>query len=211
MGKRIDITGQKFGRLTVIEYSHTDKHGQSYWKCKCDCGNIKVIRGTFFKRGVTQSCGCLRKEISTEVHTTHGMRGHPLYDTWVSMIQRCYNPKRKCYKNYGGRGIKICDGWKNDPHAFCNWAEENGWEKGLTLDRIDNDGNYEPENCRWIINKEQQSNKRNNVFLTVNGKTQTTAQWADELGIRSNKIRWRKKQGWSDYECVYGRKHGEEK
>lgn len=151
MRKLVDLTGKKFGRLTVIERS------ESKWLCKCDCGNTKLVNGGHLVSGDTKSCGCLRNEQRIK----HGMRNTRLYSVWHGMKERCYNTKHKHFKDYGGRGITICDKWKNDFNAFAQWALSHGYADNLTIDRIDVNGNYEPSNCRFITNAEQQKNKRN--------------------------------------------------
>ncbi len=128
-----------------------------------------------------------------------------LYENWCNMKRRCYNKKNKDYYNYGGRGIVVCDEWLNDFDVFYNWAYQNGYEDGLTLDRINSSGNYEPNNCRWATRKQQANNTRRNVLLTYNGKTQNMRQWADELGISYYNISKRHYRGWSDKECLFGR------
>lgn len=183
MGKFIDLTGQKFGRLTVIERAENNKNGSSQWVCRCECGNNKVVFIGNLKNGHTTSCGCLQREQAVKANTKHGMKHTRIYNEWCGINRRCYNQNDRCYNNYGGRGITICDEWKNDFQAFYNWAMANGYADDLTIDRIDVNGNYEPSNCRWITRKEQGNNTRRNHLLTYNGKTQTLAQWADEIGI----------------------------
>lgn len=181
-----DLKGQRFGRLVVLYGTGERKSGRVVWHCRCDCGNeVDVIRRNL-TGGNTKSCGCFQRERSAEVNTVHGMnrRGkrHPVYRIWTSMLTRCENPNAKGYKNYGGRGIAVCDEW-HAPAVFIGWALANGWQKGLQIDRIDNDGNYEPDNCRWTTWKEQAQNRRNNRFITFNGKTQCLADWSRETGI----------------------------
>ena len=183
-----DLSGKKFGRLEVLCYSHRNKNHEPFWTCKCDCGNTIVIRGADIKNGHTKSCGCLQREMIKQRSTTHGMEGTRLYRIYCGMISRCYRPSQKNFPRYGGRGIKVCDEWLNGFEAFCKWAMLNGYSDNLTLDRIDNDKNYCPENCRWTTRKEQQNNKRNNRLITYNGKTKTMQQWADELGMDSRTI-----------------------
>lgn len=170
-----DITGEKFGRLTVLEY--TNKHGKPLCICECECINRtkKTINAYSLILGKTKSCGCY----SREINTTHGLTKHYLYSTWTSMLDRCRNPESKHYKDYGGRGILVCKKWE-DVREFVKDVEPL-YIKGLTLDRINNNGDYEPGNVRYITKKEQNNNKRNNVLVEYKGKTQTLAQWCDEL------------------------------
>ena len=158
MCKMIDLTGKRFGRLWVIsKYGHT-AYRRITWLCSCDCGNECVVSGDSLKSGRSRSCGCIRKEGN---QTTHGMSYTKLYNSYRAMKERCYLTSHIAYKNYGGRGITICEEWKNSFEAFADWSMANGYKNGLTIDRIDTNGNYEPANCRWITIQEQQQNKRN--------------------------------------------------
>ena len=178
MAKLKDLTGQKFGRLTVIERSGNSNCRKTMWLCKCDCGNELTVVGENITNGRTKSCGCLRKE------RAHGKSDTRLHRIWTGMKTRCYNPNHHEAHNYSGRGIAVCDEWKNSFTAFYAWAVKNGYADNLTLDRIDNDKGYSPDNCRWVTLREQNSNRRNNHLITHNGKTQTISQWAAELGIK---------------------------
>ena len=192
--RRIDLTGQKFGRLTALYRLHNTK-GKTKWLCICDCGDLAEVRLNSLQQGAIKSCGCYRKETTKKLGKSckkHGLTGSRLYHIWRCMKIRCYNKNAPYYKNYGGRGITICDEWRNDFKVFYNWAINNGYQENLTIDRIDVNGNYEPNNCRFISTKEQCNNKRSNVYLTFNGKTQTISQWSDELGIDYKSLQYRK-------------------
>lgn len=154
-----DLTDERFCRLVVLERDFSRKTRVA-WKCQCDCGGIITAFANNLKRGLTQSCGCLNKEVSPTKHRTHGLRNHPLYAVWVGMRQRCYDPNAKQFKDWGGRGIRVCTEWNDSFKAFYTWAMKHGYEQGLTLDREDNDGNYTPNNCRFVTRKVQANNRR---------------------------------------------------
>lgn len=196
--KFVDLTGQRFGRLVVEGRDHT-RAKWVYWICRCDCGKKKSVIGASLKSGGTRSCGCLHDENSKNTKwKTHGESGTRLYRKWQSMKARCYQPNSTKYKNYGGRGITVCDQWRSDYAAFRDWALANGYEDGLTIDRIDVNGNYEPSNCRWTTQKKQQNNRSNNRMLTYNGETKSLTEWAEDTGISEMVLRARiTKLGWS--------------
>lgn len=176
-----DLSGKRFGRLVAIE--GFKKNGEFYWKCKCDCGKQAEVLPQHLKRNLIRSCGCLRAETSSQINRKHGMKETRLYKAWLDMKARCYNSNDTNYKNYGGRGITVCDEWKNDFMNFYNWAIANGYRDDLTIDRINVDGNYEPNNCRWATYKEQANNTRANIILEYKGRKQTMAEWAEEIGM----------------------------
>lgn len=162
--------GQVFGRLTVLR---EDTKALRYI-CQCSCdGKEKSISKYALIHGTTQSCGCLRKEIMTKKATKHGFAFKPIYTVWAGMVQRCRNPKHKTYAEYGGRGITVCSEWEYSAETFCTWAEANGYETGLELDRIDNNGNYCPENCHFVTKSQNARNTRVNILVTLNGETMT--------------------------------------
>lgn len=155
-----NLVGQKFNRLTVVEYDHSDNG--VYWLCKCDCGNYVAVRGRDLKSGKTKSCGCYHKDLAANLgrnKRTHGKSETKLYSVWCSMKSRCGNPNNKHYYRYGGRGITVCSEWEKSFESFYEWSINNGYQEGLTIDRIDNDGNYEPHNCRWVTMYVQCRNK----------------------------------------------------
>lgn len=162
MGRKLeDLTGWKFGRLTVIEKAEKDKYGHWKWRCICDCGKETIAYAAGLRNGSVRSCGCLVKETNARIRTTHGKKRTRLYRTWINMKARCYQAKDRCYKDYGERGIEVCPEWQHDFQAFYEWAMANGYTDNLTIDRKDVNGDYCPENCRWITMAEQQKNKRN--------------------------------------------------
>ena len=181
MRRLIDLTGQRFGRLTVVSRAENDRHRNSRWICVCDCGKKKEIHGMSLRRGKTLSCGCLGMEAVTK----HGKRNQRIYKVWRSIKDRTGNCNDRRYKNYGGRGIGLIDEW-GEFSAFYAWAIRNGYTEELTIDRIDNDKGYYPDNCRWVDMKTQSNNRRTNRNITYNGETKTIAQWAECVGIKAS-------------------------
>lgn len=187
--------GDKFGRLTVIDDAGIVKAKRRYL-CSCSCGSQLVVLMDSLLRGKTKSCGCLRKEITAENHIRHGQRSSRLYGIWRNMKSRCLNPNATRFENHGGRGITLCDDWMSF-ESFYNWAINNGYQDNLTIERVDNDGGYCPENCKWGTNYDQQRNKRNNHFIEFNGERKTLKEWSEILGLsysalilRLNRLKW---------------------
>lgn len=152
------LLNQTFGRLRVLEYDGATKYNAGKWKCQCTCGNIVSVRSTHLIQGITKSCGCYAREVASRPGVVHGLHKHPLYSVWTQMKDRCSNKNHPSYYRYGYRGISVCEEWKSDFLNFYRWAIYNGYKEGLTLDRRDNDDNYEPGNCRWITQHEQMQN-----------------------------------------------------
>lgn len=200
MNRFIDLTGQKFGRLTVVERDclATKKRGNhARWICRCDCGNYTVVASGNLKSGDTKSCGCLRREMVSKTQSKHRKTETKLFKIWCGMKQRCYSKNVDAYKDYGGRGISICDDWKDDFQAFYDWAMANGYSEGTSIDRIDNDNGYSPNNCRWTTRKVQQNNTRKNRYITYNGETHTLTEWSEISGIKIMTLWHRLDKGWS--------------
>ena len=185
------IIGKRFGRLVVVKLHHVGKNKGTWWECKCDCGNTKVVFRGGLTSGDTSSCGCYRNEHKKEFAKKHGLSCHPLYSTWSGMIQRCTNKNAKNYYRYGGRGICVCKDWLEDFEKFYTWAMNNGYSSDLTLDRIDNSNGYSPDNCRWSTKIEQQNNTRRNHNVTYLGITHSLAEWSRLLNVNAETLRYR--------------------
>lgn len=198
MNRLIDLTGQRFGRLTVVSRAENDARGQARWYCNCECGaeNI-IVRGRHLISGHTQSCGCLHNEGFSAITSKHLKSNEKLYGIWADMKRRTKTETRKDFKYYGGRGIKVCNEWDNDFEAFYKWACDNGYADGLDIDRKDNDKDYTPQNCRWVTHKKNCSNKSDNRHIMVDGVTKTLSEWADCSNINQNTLLQRLKRGWS--------------
>lgn len=193
MGKiRNDLTGQQFGRLTVIGIdSKVNKSHEKYWLCRCSCGMEKSVSGTALKNGYTKSCGCLKREL---LQNNRHSNLH-LYQVWQDMKQRCMNPNNKYYYRYGNRGIRVCSEWLNDYDIFYIWAISNGYKQGLQIDRIDNDGDYSPSNCRWVTPKQNTNNRSISRQICFNGETHSFSEWSQITGIPITTIRYRYEAG----------------
>lgn len=199
MGIIRDLSGQRYGRLTVVSYAGKEpKHNRATWNCRCDCGKEIVVISNKLTGGVTQSCGCLFLERRGAGNRTHGETHTRLYTIWKGMRHRCYSKSRREYPSYGGRGIMVCPEWRDDFLAFRDWAMANGYDDTLSIDRIDNDGNYEPANCRWADTKQQNNNRRSNRPITYSGQTMTITEWSEQTGIPFHVLSQRLgRMGWS--------------
>ena len=185
-----DLTGKQFGRWTVICRDGKEYKNGSKWICRCSCGTVKSVFSQHLTRGVSQSCGCLAAEKNSETLKTHGMTNTRLFHIWQLMRERCYNSSHPAYNRYGGRGICVCKEWENF-QPFYNWAMINGYAEDLTIDRIDNNGNYEPDNCRWVNLFVQANNKCNNRYFPYNGELHTLPEWSRLYGISFPALRSR--------------------
>lgn len=194
--------GNRYGRLTAIALSHKTRYG-CQWLCKCDCGKEVVVGGVQLRNGRKRSCGCLEKERlrtfneKMKANAKYKKRSK-IYQAWANMKQRCFNKNALEYNSYGGRGITVCDDWVKSSESFEKWALENGYADGLTLDRIDVDGNYEPSNCRWIDQRRQLRNKRDTIYVEYNGEKRPLIDLCEELGVSYSRAIWRIKNGKTD-------------
>ena len=200
MGKVIDLTGQKFGRLTVVSKAENDKHGKALWICVCECGRTSTSIGSDLRRGHTISCGCFGRERRLGSLTTHGLHSSSEYGIWTGLIRRCTSPSHKQYRDYGGRGITVCDRWLTFDNFYFDMGPRPS--KAYSIDRVDNDGPYSPENCRWATDVTQSNNRRNNRILAINGQTKTMAQWGKLRGLGSSVICKRIERGWPIDESI---------
>lgn len=195
------IIGRRFGKLVIIEFDHKDKHNLQMYLCRCDCGETKVVRLMSLKCGDTTSCGCKQKDVARLTMTGNSYRAkeykrhRPTVISYNSMMARCYKSNQLCFKNHGGRGITVCDRWKD---SFANFLEDMGERpEGLELDREDNDGNYEPGNCRWSTRLVNNRNRSCSTHLTLNGITHTISEWSDITNLPYQTIYSRIRYGWS--------------
>lgn len=197
--KKKDLSGMKFGELTVIQEFPERKNGHIQWKCICDCGNEVVVKGIHLTSGHTLTCGCSRLQHLKFVNIKHGCTKTRLYNIWASIKSRCSN---KNNKYYGGRGISICEEWKHSFVAFKEWALRHGYDDALSIDRIDNDGNYEPSNCRWATEIEQANNMSCNKKIAYKGECRTVSEWCYEYKLSKNAVYKHLRKGKSFYEIL---------
>lgn len=201
MGRKINLVGEKFGRLTVLEElpNRVSPRGWSktQWKCRCECGNIASVTTQDLRKGDIKSCGCLKNDETILRMTTHGDTNTRLYKIWVAMRRRCNNINNSDYSNYGGRGIRVCVEWNEEYLSFKEWALSHGYSDDLTIDRIDVNGNYDPNNCRWISMKDQCNNRRSNRIYTYHGSEYNIRQLSDMFNIPYSRLYMRLYSGWS--------------
>jgi hypothetical protein len=207
MPKRLDIKeGTRYGRLVVIKEVEPRKVSRGHdrqFLCKCDCGNMVVTLLRSLRFGRTSSCGCKQRESATSIGGSKRIcpnndTARRIYSIWRGMKSRCYCKANSTYDNYGGKGISVCDEWRNEFLAFYRWSMEHGYKDGLTIDRIDGRGNYEPSNCRWATMKVQANNTKKNVLITHGGETHTVTEWSRITGINRTTLQLRMKNGWDD-------------
>ncbi len=200
--KATDLIGRRFGMLTVIQRASPKPYTQeAIWLCKCDCGNTTEVTSGSLKRGDTKSCGCNKGKFVSDARKTHGLSHDRIYGLWKNMIDRCNNPKSISYPLYGGKGVTVCDEWMSFQN-FSQWAFANGYADTLTIDRIDWNGNYNPQNCRWVNWQTQQNNRCNNHILTVNGETDTLSNMARKYEIPWWVVSSRLRNGWDEERAV---------
>ena len=190
-----DLTGQKFNHLTALRIA---SRNPLYWECRCDCGNAKNVRPSNLVRGQVKSCGCIHHKGNPK----HNQCYTRVYRIYAKILRRCFSSDEPCFNNYGGRGITMCDEWKNSFTSFSEWAYSHGYKEGLSIDRIDNNGNYCPENCRWVDPCVQSNNRRINRVFTIGGKTQTLSQWCHDYDIPYSRVHARLHSGWEVEEAL---------
>lgn len=206
MPKPIDLTGQRFGRLRVIGQARSKIAKNGYpirmWHCKCDCGATLEVMGISLRSGNTKSCGCYQKDRARDIKTKHGGHGERLYSIWGNIKTRCLNPNVPAYKDYGGRGITICQEWLESYEAFRNWCLNNGYKDTLTIERIDVNKGYEPGNCTFIGKEKQPLNARSNHLVTYKEKTKTLTEWSRELRFGRGNFREKRNRFATDEETI---------
>ncbi len=209
--KRIDIVNQRFGKLIATELSHVNNYPSGgrceYWLCKCDCGNSVIVAKKNLLNGNTQSCGCARAIKNRERLTKHGGKKTKLYGVWSSMIARCYSENDLSFSYYGRRGITVCEQWRHNFENFQNWAQSAGYKDGLTIDRINVNDAYSPENCRWVNMTVQANNRSNTIYIEHNGERHTCAEWARMLNMSYDTINNRYHAGMSPEDILMLGRH----
>lgn len=205
MSNLLDLTGMKYGRLTVIgrddDQIAPSGRRHTMWQCQCSCGNTVSVESSALRRGKTVSCGCAKREALSLRQKIHGEKNTKLYGVWSTMKARCHNKNTAAYKDYGLRGISVCDSWKNDYMEFRRWAYETGYTDGMSIDRINNDLGYCPDNCRWADKRTQANNRRSNRIYTIDGETHNLTEWSNLYGINPKTLFTRIYSG-SDFESA---------
>lgn len=196
MNSRFDLSGKQFGRLTVLRHIGSSPNRGLIWECRCLCGNVIQTTAKVLRSGESQSCGCLNRERTIKTHTKHGLARTPAYKSYVTMLDRCYRANHRSYSKYGGKGITVCESWRN---GVENFVRDMGPRPSLkhSLDRIDPNGNYGPSNCRWATATEQQRNRRDTLTLTFKDQSLPLAEWAERYRLPANTLHGRIKLGWS--------------
>lgn len=199
-----DLTGRRFGKLVVVGFAGVARkpngHTRKMWSCRCDCGEGATSAGEDMKSGHTTSCGCVIPEASRRSATTHGLSSTPLYHVWSTMLARCQNRRNKAYKHYGGRGIAVCDRWLSFNNFYDDMSA--GYCPGVWLDRVNNNGAYCRENCRWATPRQQNNNRRDNAMLELNGERRSLTEWSRMLNLPVSRLKFRRKMGWADHEVL---------
>lgn len=199
MPKPANLADQQFGDWTALEY----RSNPSRWLCRCKCGTEREVFSGNLMRGLSKGCGCNQKKLQSERMKTHGEAKTKLYGVWCTMRNRCYNKNTKSYVDYGAKGVRVCDEWNTRYEFFRDWSLANGYKEGLEIDRIDYEGDYTPENCRWVTRKVNANNKRGNIYLTISGVTKTLPQWSEQYGVNKGTVRTRLKLGWPVDESLF--------
>jgi len=200
--KAIDLTGEYCNGMKILGLKGKSKSGDNLWYFQCVCGKTHYASATHLNRGKVKSCGCIKNDLIGKANSTHGKNGEPTYAVWKTMKSRCNNPNNKKYKRYGARGIKVCSEWEKSFLSFHEWAMSNGYAKGLSIDRIENNGNYEPKNCRWVNNGIQSRNRSNNRIIEYKGVSKCLSEWSRLTGLGHKTISSRIKRGWTIEEAL---------
>lgn len=199
----VDMTGQRVGRLLIVSRAENTKQNKAQWLCRCDCGNEVIVSRRSLKDASTTSCGCYQREAAAAKHRTHGMKKTRLYRIWSGMKDRCFNSRGKYFDRYGKVGRTMCDEWANSFEAFYEWAMSNGYSDELTIDRINNDDGYSPNNCRWATWEQQENNRNDNIRIEYAGETHGVREWSRITGMPTYVIYSRYKR-WADPMRIFG-------